>query len=300
MNNEALVSVIIPTYKRADGLKEAIQSVLKQTYKKVEIIIIDDNDDESYITKVQDILNDFNDDRIKYYSDKINRGGSGARNLGIDLADGEYITFLDDDDLYLPNKIERQLEHMRNQRIDVSVCDMFFLKKEKFIINNSCYANVLSLTEFIINGNCFTPMIFTTAEALKSVGCFTTISRYQDHTLMLKLLAAGLRVSRLPEQLFIHNFHDGERITFSKKSIEAYRLRQKMEQQYYHLLSPAQKKQYTFKNALMNSKIKRNEDQYILTLKFLCQAVKSFSNVKDLISWVKCLVRVTFFGKKNL
>ncbi|WP_031520868.1 glycosyltransferase family 2 protein [Siccibacter colletis] len=300
MNNEVLVSVIIPTYKRADGLEKAIQSVLTQTYKNLQIIIVNDNDDESYIEKVHFIKNKFHDVRIKYFSDKVNRGGAGARNLGIDIADGDYITFLDDDDIYLPNKIEKQIEHLVKENIDVSVCDMFFLKNEKFILNNSCFANASTLAEFIIRGNCFTPMILTTAKVLKSVNGFTKISRYQDHVLMLKLLAAGFKVARLPEQLFIHNFHDGERITFSNNSIEAYRLRQQIEQRYYHILNPCQKKEYTFKNSLMDCKIQRYENNYLSTLKFLYQALRSVSGANDLISFFKCLVRVTFFGKKNL
>lgn len=96
------VSVIIPTHNRADYLTEAIESVLNQTYKDVEIIIVDDGS------------TDDTQERLKRYGDKIryeymeNGGPARARNEGMRLAKGRYIAFLDSDDLYYPYKLELQ------------------------------------------------------------------------------------------------------------------------------------------------------------------------------------------------
>jgi glycosyltransferase involved in cell wall biosynthesis len=101
----ALVSVIIPTYNRANVIICAIDSVLNQTYKNMELIIVDDASRDNTEERVKG----FNDSRIKFVRHKINKGGSGARNTGIGEAKGDYIAFLDSDDEWLPEKIEKQI-----------------------------------------------------------------------------------------------------------------------------------------------------------------------------------------------
>lgn len=111
-----LVTVIIPTYKRADLLKEAINSVIKQTYKNIEIIVVDDNDPKSVYRKRTEkkINNYFNYENIMYIKHSKNKNGSAARNTGIKNSNGKYIAFLDDDDEFLPNKIEKQINLLKN------------------------------------------------------------------------------------------------------------------------------------------------------------------------------------------
>jgi glycosyltransferase involved in cell wall biosynthesis len=100
-----LVSVIIPTYNRANTIVRAINSVLNQTYKKLEILVVDDASTEN----IEKIVRNFTDDRIKYIRHPYNKGGGAARNTGITVSRGEYIAFLDSDDEWLPEKIEKQL-----------------------------------------------------------------------------------------------------------------------------------------------------------------------------------------------
>jgi len=114
MSNEQenpLVSVVIPTYKRPDMLGRAIDSVLNQTYDNIEIIVVDDNDEDSEHRKeTEDFMKKYADvDNLVYLKHKKNKGGSAARNTGIRNSSGEFISFLDDDDEFLPNKINQQL-----------------------------------------------------------------------------------------------------------------------------------------------------------------------------------------------
>ena len=102
-----MVSVIIPTYKRAHLLKRAILSALQQTYSNFEILVINDSEEER---EVLGIIEAIGDKRIKYYRNQRKKGGNGARNTGILKANGEYVAFLDDDDEWYPNKIKRQIE----------------------------------------------------------------------------------------------------------------------------------------------------------------------------------------------
>jgi len=104
------VSVIIPTYNRAYLLNRAINSVLKQSFQDFEIIIVDDAS-----TDVTDnLINTLNDRSIVYIKHKKRRGASAARNTGIEIAHGEYIAFLDSDDEWLPEKLEKQLNVFDN------------------------------------------------------------------------------------------------------------------------------------------------------------------------------------------
>lgn len=102
------VSVIIPFYNRVQWVANAVQSVLAQTYRKFEIILVDDGSTED-ITSCVDIRNN----QIRYLHQE-NKGPAAARNLGISVASGAFISFLDSDDIFLPDKLEKQVTCMLN------------------------------------------------------------------------------------------------------------------------------------------------------------------------------------------
>jgi len=109
------VSIIIPTYNRARFLKEAIESVFNQTYLDYELIVVDDGSEDNtkqIITRYKDRLT---------YTDIPHQGVSKARNTGINLAQGEFICFLDSDDLWLPKKLEAQMDFF-NSHPDALIC----------------------------------------------------------------------------------------------------------------------------------------------------------------------------------
>lgn len=100
-----LISVIIPTHNRAQELKRSVESVLKQTRQDFEIIIISDGSTDN----TPDTVTSFNDPRIRFFQHEVCKGASAARNTGLRAAKGKYIAFLDDDDEWLPTKLEKQL-----------------------------------------------------------------------------------------------------------------------------------------------------------------------------------------------
>lgn len=101
------VSVIIPTYNRGRFISHAIMSVLSQTYKDYEIIVVDDGSTDDTKKRVQKF-----GDQVRYIYQK-NRGPSAARNTGIRRAKGKYIAFCDSDDQFLPDKLEKQMKYIR-------------------------------------------------------------------------------------------------------------------------------------------------------------------------------------------
>lgn len=104
-----LVTVIIPTYKRTSFLVRAIESVLKQTYSPIEIVVVDDNDCQFSIQTKKCLEMYILTNTIRYIEYKKNKGLAAARNSGIKAAKGEYVAFLDDDDEFLPQKTALQM-----------------------------------------------------------------------------------------------------------------------------------------------------------------------------------------------
>lgn len=107
-DKEDLVSIIMPSYNTAPYIEETVQSVLNQTYKNWELIIVDDcSTDET-----DDILSKFTDERIRIYKNEKNSGAAVSRNKALREARGRWIAFLDSDDLWSPNKLEKQIAFM--------------------------------------------------------------------------------------------------------------------------------------------------------------------------------------------
>jgi glycosyltransferase involved in cell wall biosynthesis len=124
--NKPIVSVLIPTYNRVVELERAIKSVLNQTVSDFEIIVINDSNEEE---PVQNLINRFRDQRIRYCTNKRSKGGSGARNTGLLQARGKYIALLDDDDEWMPKKLEAQLRRMNNLDSTWGGCYCGFVRK---------------------------------------------------------------------------------------------------------------------------------------------------------------------------
>ena len=148
----AKVSVIIPTYKRSHFLQRAIDSVLNQTYKNLEIIVVDDNEPNSDFRKKTEMkMQKYADNtKVVYIKNNKNLGGALARNEGIFNATGDYITFLDDDDIYLPQKIEVQLGYMLKNDWDLSFSDVRIHNNNDILID---YRNTSMLRIYPIT-NC--------------------------------------------------------------------------------------------------------------------------------------------------
>ena len=104
--NSPLISVVIPTYNRSKLLPRAIQSVLAQSYSHLEVIVVDDASSDD----TQTVVAALGDKRIRYLRHATKKGGSAARNTGIEAAKGEFLAFLDDDDEWLSEKLTRQLQ----------------------------------------------------------------------------------------------------------------------------------------------------------------------------------------------
>ena len=124
------VSVIIPAYNASDYIAAAINSVLRQTFKDYEIIVVNDGSTDNTV----DVLKPFMS-RIRYiYQD--NKGEKGAKNTGIKLAEGEYIALLDSDDLWMEDKLERQVPILDESGPEVGIIHTDYWSLWKDMVNN--------------------------------------------------------------------------------------------------------------------------------------------------------------------
>ena len=194
-NNNPLVSVITPTYKRPEKLPRAIDSVLNQTYPNVEIIVVDDNNPDTEGRKLtEEIMAEYEDNpRVKYIKHEKNKNGSAARNTGARNSSAKYLAFLDDDDEFLPTKIEAQVNALESRSDEWALCyTKYFNKKPncKPVVSTECregnlYKEALMQKICIAGGS----NLFVRKTAFDEVGGFNELFlRNQDHEFLVKLL----------------------------------------------------------------------------------------------------------------
>ena len=182
------VSVIIPTYKRAHLVSQAIESVLAQTYTDYEIIVVNDGSPDN----TDQVLASFGDQITAIHQENL--GVAAARNAGIMAASGRYIAFVDDDDLWLPNKLEKQIACLESTpKIGLVYSDMFCFNDRGFLPNT--WAKAYSILPFeqtwtLFGRNCIsTPSsVVVRRECLDAVGGFDeTLICCEDYDLWLRI-----------------------------------------------------------------------------------------------------------------
>lgn len=230
-----LVSVVMPTYKNEGfTLNRAIESVIDQTYENWELIIVDDNKEEMYTKIAKKIISDFSDDRLIYLKNDTNLGSAKSRNRGIEIARGTYITFLDDDDEYLPKKVESQLNIMIEKNADFSLTDLNIFDDNNKLVRKRRHtyikddARLLHLHLMYHLTGTDTLMFKTTY--LKQIDMFDEIDLGDEYYLMLKAIESKGKFVYLPEcyvKAYVHangigisagkDKEVGEKVLFQKK-----------------------------------------------------------------------------------
>lgn len=258
--NKKKVSIIIPTYKRSEFLERAIESVLVQTYQDIEIIVIDDNKPESsYRHETNRRMLKFKDlQNVNYIQNDKNLGGALARNEGIKVATGEYIAFLDDDDVYLEDKIEVQLKFMLENNIDMSFCDVKFHNEKNRLVDYRKHPYALNVNDNkeLLKFHLMYHLTPTSTYMIKrdkilEIGCFEDVEMGQEFMLMLKAINNNLKIKYLPVAKTIQYIHDGERISVGEvkinKEVDLYNFKK----QYFKCLTVGQKLYIAFRHHMV-------------------------------------------------
>lgn len=295
---EDLVSVIIPTYKRSDKIERAIKSVINQTYKNIEIIVVDDNaNNPDEREKTENIVKKYK--RVKLIKNEKNFGGALTRNIGIENSIGNYIAFLDDDDEFIHNKIEKQMDLLKEKERENRKVGLIYCYKNIMDINGNLKYEGRKDEE----GNCLyehmIECIETTStwlcpkKVLEQVGMFENVKAHQDNILLLKILANGYEIYRVPEVLVKFYLHNGQGITNKNANyIEYTKTLINFKRKYYYLLNQKQIDKVEYQNSKMLMELYINNKKKKDYLKELRENIKKYGLNKETL---KDVIRYFYF-----
>lgn len=240
----SLVSVIMPTYKRADRLLVALGSVLNQTYRNLEIVIVNDNIPESvWDTATRKVLATVDDPRVRLVATTGHTGGGAARNFACRQTHGEYLAFLDDDDEFQPDKIETQLRFMKERNLDMSWQDVAWYDESGKLIEHRRLNHCKDFSpRGLLRAHLITPISPTSIYMLKKTlfdrtEGFGEVATGQDWWLMLRCIEAGARMGYMPEVHVRQYLHVGERLSLGQNKIDGEEARHEKVREYYPILS---------------------------------------------------------------
>jgi len=222
-----MTSIIIPSYNRFSLLKEAVESCLNQTFQDIEIIIIDDGSTDGTEERVQELLNDEWKSKGIFYFKQKNAGASAARNFGLENAKGEFIQFLDSDDLLYPSKLQLQLEEINKQKADVCSCSGFMGPVFDAIDNEVLgvsFENKIDLMHKMCSGTVHamcTPAPLWRKTVLDGTnGWNTSIAFGDDLEYHIRLLCKVTKVCMVPDKLFFVREHADFRLSNANGNIK--------------------------------------------------------------------------------
>lgn len=219
---EPLVSVIVATYRREDTLRDALDSLRKQTYRNFEIILVDDNDLDAWNEKVERISQTFSRENpeitLRCIANHPHLGSAEARNAGVAIANGEYVTFLDDDDIYLPEKIAAQVLTMAAYSADYSVTDLDLYYTNEKLSEHRVHSYITSTDRdslfkyhllYHLTG---TDTMMFRCDYLQRIGGFGSIDVGDEFDLMLKAIDGGgkfIYLNRCDVKAYVHIGDEG-------------------------------------------------------------------------------------------
>jgi len=193
-----LVSIITPYYKKKKYIELTINSVLQQTYKNFELIIIYDDQNKEDLNLLKNLTK--KDKRIKLYINKKNLGAGGSRNKGIKLSQGSLIAFLDADDLWTRNKLKKQIFFMKKSLVDISHTSYHIINSDNKIIGNRIAKD---MNHKLLLSSCDIGLstVIMKKEIITNKIKFANINTKEDYVLWLKITLDNKKIFALKNNL---------------------------------------------------------------------------------------------------
>ena len=218
-NQECLISIIIPMYNSEKNILKTLSSVTNQTYRNIEIIIVDDGSTDNSAV----LVNKINDSRIRYYY-QSNSGVSIARNRGIDLSNGEYITFIDSDDIWDENILKKHMMKIKETKSNLCYCGTLdyyeeknIYKKEKiYFTNRNVQYEYLKKNTWPQTGSWIVEKRIINENNIKFKD---RCSWGEDYEFLFKLMCLS-KVEYIDEYLFTYVRRAGSLSSFNKEHIK--------------------------------------------------------------------------------
>lgn len=243
---QPLISVIIPTFRRAEFLTRAVDSVLHQSYENYEVLVVDDNGEGSpHRENVQALLSSHYQDnpRVRLLQNARNMGGAKSRNFGASQAKGDYLCFLDDDDVYLPDKLRDQVSFMRENDLELSFTDIKMLNEKDVVVDFRDHSRYITATDnktllklHLMHHLTPTDCYMFSRAGFEKTGGFQTRKVSQEFMLMLESIEKGLRIGYLKGVYAIQYIHSQGRISQDSKRVSGDRELLRVKEQYFDRL----------------------------------------------------------------
>lgn len=254
--NTPLISVIVPTYERSSLLPRALNSIFSQTWKNIEVIVVDDNISGSFFEKeTYQVLTPYmNKENFIYLKTDGKIGGGAARNLAIHQCHGDYVAFLDDDDRYLPEKLEKQIRFMIEHQLEGSYHDvMWFNSREKLVEYRSMdfvadYSPQSLLKGHILHSIAPTSIYMFQRDKLLLSGGFGEVPSGQDFILMLRCIEQKMKMRYLEGAYVVQYLHDGERISLGENKVKGENMLYDLKHKYFCLLTNEERTYVKFRH----------------------------------------------------
>lgn len=285
-----LVSIILPTYNREELLKKSVRSVLASDYRNLELIIVNDGSTD----RTKNVVSRINDPRVRYF-EKKNKGPASARNFGLRRAKGAYISFCDDDDIFLNGKIASQVNFLEKHT------EFGFCYTNGFVINKGMRRKWLSklkqksLRHLLLNNSqILTPSVMVRSKVFDQVGGFDEgIKLCEDYDLWLRI-ARDYKFGFIDRPLVEITKH-GENISRDTKMLFRWGVFVKLKnlKECGELFPKSILRDYEWTLAYQQGKFYFFEDDMTSSRKFLLQALKlKYFSLRPLI-----FIFFTFFGQ---
>ena len=193
-----LVSIIIPYFKKKKFIKQTIDSVVSQTYKKYEVILVNDDIDFSDLSYIKKIIK--NVKKKKIVINNKNSGAGISRNIGIHNSKGKFIAFLDADDVWSKNKLNEQIKFMKNQNVDFSFTSYSIINDKNHVNRNVVADKNMTYEKLIKSCDIGLSTVIIKSKLLK-LHRFPSIKTKEDYVLWLKLSKSKIKLCGLKKNL---------------------------------------------------------------------------------------------------
>lgn len=208
MSNLPLISVVMSVYNGEKYLSEAIESILNQTYTNFEFIIVNDGSSDKSIDIIKEYMT--KDNRIVLI-DRENKGLPYSLNEGISKAKGEYIARMDADDISLPERFKKQLEYMKENKLDVcgTFIEVFGTKRNNHTVKYSINHNDIKFRLMFMSAFAH-PTVLLKKEVFKKVKYRVDYKVAQDYQLWVDIINVGYKVGNIPKVLLKYREHEAQ------------------------------------------------------------------------------------------
>lgn len=294
-----LVSVVIPTHFRGDILGRAIDSVLSQTYKNIEINVVSDGKDEVTDILMKEYIEQY--ENIHYESYSPSQGGNHARNIGIKMSKGEFVAFLDDDDKWLPNKIEKQIQAMKDPTVGLvctAIVSLYDDSTSKDVFIPSAPYNA---SKEILLKNCIgsTTTVMVRSKILEQSGLFDEeLGALQDYDLWIRICQiARTAVIKDPCVEYNNSTNNNQISQYTDKYEKAImHIQNKYEKLFASLSDDLQKKQKINYMLILARKAIRNKAPK-QARNYVKSAMKYGKNKEVFVTWCASFFSPNFLNK---